>query len=864
MVKMVRSSKFLLLLIIIINVCVIFSFPVYGFTQTNDEKSIIDINSNFDDDSVLVVLTKEYSEIEMDYKETIFSDYSNDSIEELSINYERGEHRFFEITLPIKSKENVIDTIRSLEQTEGVLCASPNYVGQQGEVSETYLSYEQWALNEISGINLEKAWEFTKGSSNVKVGIIDSGFDFHEDITENLEENVSFLKYNEDGSIDETNTDIDINGDHGTKIAGIIGANHNSQGINGVCENVSIVPLVVDDYTNQIIKALEYCEEAGIRIVNMSLWNFPYSAPFEIAISEFDGLFICIAGNGDLTNIDADENYPASFECNNMIVVGALDSEKEIASFSNYGATSVDIYAPGENVLTTLPGYVCDENIVLNDGVRICELNYGARKSCYNVLNAITGTSYEKDKMFWLENAIATSNATVEDYSEGRKASTHVISNYHGVSGTSYAAPHVAGVAALLLSINPNLDIDDLKSAILDSADIIPITVPDTSEGSNDGDMTVQSVKKLNAFNAVKEVLKNYCSYSNYSLNNINGVVNMSRNTPNDGAHYGLNDFFKLSVPYEKNYEFTISSLYGVNAVLCDQNFNVISYDDLNSSNNTIQFSKNLNVGTYYLMTNFTNEFSSGDILTEIKFTPNLVLGNNNILNAYTSDNYDYLFTNNIGGGFYKITLNATTSSGTIEYPDGCLKVYEDETKQQLLPRLETVYYTLDAETQDDSNNLIVFLEYGQPYCINIDLPNDSYTSMNVNVERLSDTYDITESNTNEEHIILDGNTTAYGDFIQRIEVFRAGTYTISFVHNGPQSEENLMGQEDPLYLYYAFYKEVSSPAEEFGELEMIFPHIASSMGGTISFTFNLQPGIYYIGYYNKLNNQPMTISITS
>lgn len=54
---------------------------VRSSTQTNDEKSIIDINSNFDDDFVLVVLTKEYSEIEMDYKETIFSDYSNDSIE---------------------------------------------------------------------------------------------------------------------------------------------------------------------------------------------------------------------------------------------------------------------------------------------------------------------------------------------------------------------------------------------------------------------------------------------------------------------------------------------------------------------------------------------------------------------------------------------------------------------------------------------------------------------------------------------------------------------------------------------------------------------------------------------------------------
>ena len=113
------------------------------------------------------------------------------------------------------------------------------------------------------------------------------------------------------------------------------------------------------------------------------------------------------------------------------------------------------------------------------------------------------------------------------------------------------------------------------------------------------------------------------------------------------------------------------------------------------------------------------------------------------------------------------------------------------------------------------------------------------------------------------KHVILNENTTAYGDFIQRIEILQSGSYTITFTHEGPQSEENLSGQEDPLYLYYVFFKEVSSPAEQFEDLEMIFPHAASSMGGTISFTFNLQPGVYYIGYYNKLNNEPMTISIS-
>jgi len=435
---------------------------------------------------------------------------------------------------------------------------------------------------------------------------------------------------------------------------------------------------------------------------------------------------------------------------------------------------------------------------------------------------------------------------------------------FFSMSSDVEAAEYMSMEEIPIVIINPNIDIEDLKSVILDSADIVLIVVPDTSEGSNEGDMTEQSVKKLNAFNAVKEVLENYCSYTNYSLNNTNGVVNMSRNIPNDGEFHGLNNFFKLSVPYEKNYEFTLSSSYGINAILCDQNFNVISYEDLNSLNNKIEFNEYLSAGTYYLITNFTNELSSGDIIVQIKFPPTLNQGNNNIISGYSNNIYDYAYTNNSSTGFYKITLNATNSSGTIVYPDGCLKVYADESKQQLLTRLETIYYTLEAETQGDSNNIVVFLEYGESYYINIDLPNASYSSMNINIERLYNTYELIVDNSIEEHVILDENTTAYGDYIQRVEILQEGTYTISFIHEGPQYEGDVMEQENPLYLYYVFFKEVSAPAEQFDDLQLVIPDMATTRGCTVSFTFNLQPGIYYIGYYNKLNNQPMTISITS
>ena len=776
--------------------------------------------------------------------------------------------------LNVSTKTEVITIIQEIELFDEVLYVGPNYICKQDSVTpnDNYIN-NQWSFNSIDGVNIFDAWAFSSGSSKIRVGIIDSGISLHNDLNANVVNGEDYFNSN--------NVTTDDEAGHGTNVAGIIGAiGNNNIGISGVCQSISLVPMQTiydssdtgyhdnDSVIESIREARDMWDtENRISVINYSVSGFGTSPDILAVIEQYQGLFVWSAGNSK-QNLDNLPNI-GDYNLDNLISVGAIDINNNLSvwgteSGSNYG-NAVNIFAPGTDVLTTNLISECEWDVIFPDGYRLCELKEQYIDMYFDYIN--NGIRLENGDIVVPPNnpeLVLQILNNILNSEENVFSSHHLGMGYHTVSGTSFSAPHVTGVAALLLSINPNLEVEDLKSAILDSADIIPITVPDTSEGSNDGDMTVQSVKKLNAFNAVKEVLKNYCSYSNYSLNNINGVVNMSRNTPNDGAYYGLNDFFKLSVPYEKNYEFTISSLYGVNAILCDQNFNVISYDDLNSSNNTIQFSKNLNVGTYYLITNFTNEFSSGDILTQIKFTPNLVLGNNNILNAYTSDNYDYLFTNNIGGGFYKITLNATTSSGTIEYPDGCLKVYEDETKQQLLPRLETVYYTLDAETQDDSNNLIVFLEYEQPYCINIDLPSDTYSSMNINVERLSDTYDITESNTNEEHIVLDGNTTAYGDFIQRIEVFQAGTYTISFVHNGPQSEENLMGQEDPLYLYYAFYKEIYTPAEEFGELEMIFPHIASSMGGTISFTFNLQPGIYYIGYYNKLNNQPMTISITS
>ncbi len=322
---------------------------------------------------------------------------------------------------------------------------------------------------------------------------------------------------------------------------------------------------------------------------------------------------------------------------------------------------------------------------------------------------------------------------------------------------------------------------------------------------------------------------------------------------------------YEINVNYTRNYEFVINANSALDVRLYDEHMQLIDVLDINSNLNGVNIVEQLYKNKiYYLRIAFVDSNLSGTVSVQINFDHYLSIGNNNILSGYIYNIEDYVYTNNISAGFFKITLNATNSSGTIEYPEGCIKVYADEAQQQLLARIETIFYTLDAETQGDSNNLIVFLEYGQSYYINIDLPDTTYSSISINVERLNNTYDILTNVSDVENIILDGDTTAYGDFIQRIEVHQAGTYTILFEHNGPQSEENLSGQVDPLYLYYTFYKEVSSPAEQFGDLTIVIPHMATTVGNTVEFTLNLQPGVYYIGYYNKLNNEPMSISITS
>ncbi len=156
---------------------------------------------------------------------------------------------------------------------------------------------------------------------------------------------------------------------HGTHVAGIIGADRNNrEGMNGIADNVKIMTLKIVGNVRELREknlaaAIRFAVDNGARIINMSFGK-PYTLYKKLvddAVSyalKKDVLLILAAGN-NAENLDEVPHYPDPVNKANWMVVGASslkDDESLKASFSNYGQKSVDIFAPGVNIYSTVPG----------------------------------------------------------------------------------------------------------------------------------------------------------------------------------------------------------------------------------------------------------------------------------------------------------------------------------------------------------------------------------------------------------------------------------------------------------------------------------------------------------------------------
>ncbi|MDR2713479.1 MAG: S8 family serine peptidase, partial [Clostridiales bacterium] len=318
----------------------------------------------------------------------------------LSTSAQAGTGEVMVLTLMLDNNQSLSDTIVLLEQNPNVEYAHPNY-----QFSHTVIPNDPLTeyLPPMLRIEADKAWDIETGSKDVTVGIIDTGLDFlHEDLQDNAD---MILAYN---VVEDNQNVMDYVG-HGSHIGGIIGAKGDNEiGIAGVCWDISLVPVKVnfddiegDAWTSDIIAGIYYAEEVQLDVINVSydIWAWGAFQELEDAVNNFSGLVVGAAGNyGD----DLDDWYPY-FTCDNLILVGSSSLKDKRNEWSCFGAETVHLFAPGDEIYSTLPD-----------------------------------------------------------------------NQYGFMSGTSMAAPMVAGVAALLKSREPMLTTQEIKDRILDNVDVKP------------------------------------------------------------------------------------------------------------------------------------------------------------------------------------------------------------------------------------------------------------------------------------------------------------------------------------------------------------------------------------------------------
>jgi subtilisin family serine protease/sugar lactone lactonase YvrE len=264
--------------------------------------------------------------------------------------------------------------------------AEPNYRVMADRLPDDPRLAEQYALHNtgqtggVAGADIDalRAWNVATGDRVVVVGIIDSGIDAaHPDLAANLYTNPGEIPDNgldDDGNgfVDDVhgwdfaNDDNDPFDDagHGTHVAGILGAaTDNGTGVAGINWRVSILPMKFlgqdgSGYTADAVRAIDYSTIMGARVLNNSWGGGAYSRTLIDAIGAAGTagiLFVAAAGN-DAEDGDLHPHFPASYALPNVIAVAATDSSDALAQFSNWGASSVLLGAPGVSILSTFPG----------------------------------------------------------------------------------------------------------------------------------------------------------------------------------------------------------------------------------------------------------------------------------------------------------------------------------------------------------------------------------------------------------------------------------------------------------------------------------------------------------------------------
>jgi subtilisin family serine protease len=262
---------------------------------------------------------------------------------------------------------SVSEAIADLERAPGVAYAEPDQVRHAFTAPDDTRFAEQWALSNTGqqiwsngwttgtagdDIDVMPAWSAGITETTARVAVVDSGVALdHPDLKPNLlSEGMDF--------VDNDAVPADRNG-HGTHVTGTIAATGNDKaGVAGVAWKAPVLPIRVldangDGTLEDVIAGYTYAAAHGAKVVNVSLGGSdPSQAEYDAIRTASNVLFVAAAGNKG-ADVDATDSYPCAYDLPNVLCVAATGGSDELASFSNYGAASVDIAAPGVDILST-------------------------------------------------------------------------------------------------------------------------------------------------------------------------------------------------------------------------------------------------------------------------------------------------------------------------------------------------------------------------------------------------------------------------------------------------------------------------------------------------------------------------------
>ncbi|HWQ66042.1 MAG TPA: S8 family serine peptidase [Methanospirillum sp.] len=272
--------------------------------------------------------------------------------------------------IAIPDRLSVPDAITYYEGQPGVLYAEPDYYRDADRLPNDPEFWRQWGLvnngqiyyeNASAGvpgadIKATMAWDRATGGDTI-VAVLDSGVDYlHPDLTVNIWTDPVTGTYGYDAITGEPEP-MDL-ASHGTHCAGIIGAvGDNGLGIVGVNWNTRIMPVrFLNSFgrgkVSDEIAAILWATAHGAEILSCSYGSPDFSRAEYDLIQQADALFVCAAGNAGSDN-DVSPYYPNSYDLPNIISVAATDPSDHLADFSNFGAKSVDLGAPGVDIYST-------------------------------------------------------------------------------------------------------------------------------------------------------------------------------------------------------------------------------------------------------------------------------------------------------------------------------------------------------------------------------------------------------------------------------------------------------------------------------------------------------------------------------